>query len=106
MNLTVYPLYLSMKTVPTLCINIVLWVWLDEWLSVAWGPVKEVLQQQVMVWFDVGSSVMSRERKESYCDKKRSLFRYEEQIQETERQKERERCCEDKWYWICGVFHI
>jgi len=24
------------------------------------------------------------------------------------RQKEREResCCEDRWYWICGVFHI
>ena len=81
-----------------------LWAWLDEWLSVAWGPVKEVLLQQVMVWFNVGSSVMSRERKESCCDKKRSMFQYAEQIRETER--ERQSCCEDKWYWICGVFHI
>ena len=56
---------------------------------VAWGPVKEVLLQQVMVWFNVGSSVMGRERKESCCDKKRSLFRYAEQIQETERERER-----------------
>ena len=29
-----------MKMVPTPCINIVLCVWLDEWLSVAWDPVK------------------------------------------------------------------
>ena len=29
-----------MKMVPSPCINIVLWVWLDEWLSVAWGHVK------------------------------------------------------------------
>ena len=29
-----------MKMVPNPCINIVLWVWLDEWLSVAWGHVK------------------------------------------------------------------
>ena len=41
-----------------------LWAWLDEWLSVAWGPVKEVLLQQVMVWFNVGSSVMRREKGE------------------------------------------
>jgi hypothetical protein len=79
-----------MKMVPTLCINIVLLAWLDEWLSVAWGPVKEVLLEQLMVWFNVGSSGMSRERKESRCDKKQSLFRYEEQIQETERERERE----------------
>ena len=78
-----------MKMVPTLCINIVLWAWLDEWLSVAWGPVKEVLLEQLMGWFNVGSSVMRRERKESCCDKKRSLFRCEEQIQETERKRER-----------------
>jgi len=41
-----------------------------------------------MVWFDVGSSVMGRERKESWCDKKWSLFRYVEQIQERERERE------------------
>jgi hypothetical protein len=74
-----------MKMVFTLCINIVLWAWLNEWLSVAWGPVKEVLLEQVVVWFGVGSSVMSRERNESCCDKKQSLFRYTEQIKETER---------------------
>jgi hypothetical protein len=74
-----------MKMVPTVRINIVLWAWLDEWLSVTWGPVKEALLEQVVVWFDVGNSVMSRERNESCCDKKQTLFRYTEQIQETER---------------------
>ena len=63
MNITVIPLYWSMKLVPTPCINIVLWTWLNEWLSVGWGPVKGgFLLQQVIVWFSVGSSVMSTER--------------------------------------------
>jgi hypothetical protein len=64
-----------MKMVPTLCINIVLCAWLEEWLSVAWGPVKGVLLEQVIVWFGVESSVMSRERNESCCDKNKSVFR-------------------------------
>jgi hypothetical protein len=63
-----------MKMVPTPCINIVLWAWLDEWLSVAWGPVKGVLLEQIVVWFDVGISVMSRERKENFCDKSGARF--------------------------------
>ena len=62
MNITIITLYWSMKMVPTPCINTVLWAWLNEWFSVAWGPVKGGLLQQVVVWFSVGSSVMSRER--------------------------------------------
>jgi hypothetical protein len=56
-----------------------------ETLSVAWGPVKEVLLEKVVVWFGVGSSVVGREGTESCCDKKQSLFRYTQQIKETER---------------------
>ena len=85
MNITVIPLYWSMKMVPTPCINIVLWAWLNEWFSMAWGPVKGgFLLQQVVVWFSVGSSVMSREReiKERCCDKKWCLVQNAEQILE------------------------
>jgi len=51
---------------------------------------------------------MSGESKVRWCDKKRSLFWYAEQIWVwgRERERERESCCEDKWYWIWEVFHI
>jgi len=45
---------------------------------------------------------MSGGRKESCYDRKQSLVRYTEQI----RGRERESCSEDKWYWICEMFHI
>jgi len=49
---------------------------------------------------------MSGERKESCYDRKQSLVRYTEQIRGRERERERESCSEDKWYWICDMFHI
>jgi hypothetical protein len=60
------------------------------------------LLEQVVVWFGVESGVMSGERKESCCDKKQSLF----SVRREERGWGRESCCENKWYWICEVFHI
>ena len=76
-----------MKMVPTTCINILLWAWLNEWLFVAWGPIKgrfATAGRSLVRCRKQCNGKRERERKERCCDKRRCLVRYLEKILERE----------------------